>query len=91
MVTIPVWGYAIGAVIALAIPLQSTLAGSLAVMDIVVWGSVAVLIQVVVSFLVRIFVRTMAAEITRNNVAMGLKLAAIQIGVGMLNAGAMAG
>ena len=76
---------------ALAIPLAATLATSLALADIVIWGTVALILQLF-TFLIAIWLfRDLRTMIESGNVAAGTALAGLQIAVALLNAGAMAG
>ncbi|MBP2314663.1 DUF350 domain-containing protein [Azospirillum soli] len=80
-----------GTVVALAIPLAATLATSEALADIVVWGAIALLLQLL-TFLIAIWLfRDLRPMIEAGNVAAGTALAGLQIAVALLNAGAMAG
>lgn len=80
-----------GTLLALAIPLAATLATSLAVADILIWGSVALLLQIVTFFFAMLLFRDLRPMIESGNVAAGTTLAGLQIAVALLNAGAMAG
>ncbi len=80
-----------GTVVALAIPLAATLATSLVLVDILIWGAVALLLQLI-TFLIAIWLfRDLRPMIESGNVAAGTALAGLQIAVALLNAGAMAG
>jgi putative membrane protein len=78
-----------GAVLALAIPLTALLATSFALLDILVWGIVALLIQLLVLALVSHLLRDMRHMIEAGNVAAAVILAASQVAVALLNAAAM--
>jgi putative membrane protein len=80
-----------GTMIALAIPLAATLATSTTVLDIVVWGIVALILQLVAFGLAVLRIGDLRAKIEAGNVATALTLVGIQIAVALLNAGAMAG
>jgi putative membrane protein len=80
-----------GTLIAIAIPLGQTLASSTVVLDIVVWGAVALVIQLLTFVIAIRLIRDLRAMIEAGNVAVALVLAAIQIAVALVNAGAMAG
>jgi putative membrane protein len=78
-----------GAVLALAIPLTALLATSFALLDILVWGIVALLIQLLVLALVSHLLRDMRRMIEAGNLAAAVILAASQVAVALLNAAAM--
>ncbi|NUB16510.1 DUF350 domain-containing protein, partial [Azospirillum brasilense] len=80
-----------GTMVALAIPLAATLATSLVLADILIWGAVALVLQLI-TFLIAIWLfRDLRTMIESGNVAAGTALAGLQIAVALLNAGAMAG
>ena len=78
-----------GVVLALAIPLAALLATSFALLDILVWGIVALLIQLLVLGLLSFLLRNLRSMIEAGNVAAALVLAVAQIAVALLNAAAM--
>jgi putative membrane protein len=80
-----------GSVVALAIPLAATLATSLVTLDILVWGLVAVVLQLLAFLLTAALFRGLRAMIDDGNVAAACVVAGIQIAVALVNAGAMAG
>jgi putative membrane protein len=79
-----------GAIIALAIPLASLLATTSFVLDIVVWGVIALLIQLITLAVVSLLLlRHLKTMIEDGNIAAALTVAATQIAVALLNAAAM--
>lgn len=80
-----------GSVVALAIPLAATLANSRVVLDIVVWGIVALILQLLAFAFATVLLRHLRAELEGGNVAAALSLVGLQIAVALLNAGAMSG
>lgn len=80
-----------GTIIALALPLAATLATSRAILDVLLWGIVAIVLQLVVFFIVSALLRGMRGQIEAGNVAAATLLAAVQVAVAILNAAAMAG
>lgn len=80
-----------GTLVALALPLAATLAASVLVLDIVLWGLVALVIQLATFFVAATLLRGLRAMIEAGNVAAALVLIGIQIAVALLNAGAMSG
>jgi putative membrane protein len=80
-----------GTVIAFAIPLGATLATSIVLLDIVIWGVIALILQLAAFGIATLMFREIRPMIEGGNVAAALALAGIQIGIGLLNAGAMAG
>lgn len=80
-----------GTIVAFAIPLGQTLASSAFVLDIVVWGLVALVVQLLVFAVASVSFRGLRGMIEAGNVAVALVLVGIQIAVAIVNAGAMAG
>jgi putative membrane protein len=80
-----------GTIIALAIPLASLLATTSYLLDIVVWGIVALVIQLLTLAVVSLLLlRHLRVMIEAGNVAAALTVAGTQIAVALLNAAAMA-
>jgi putative membrane protein len=80
-----------GTIVAFAIPLGATLATSIFLLDIVIWGIIALVLQLAAFGIATLLFRDIRPMIEGGNVAAALALAGIQIGIGLLNAGAMAG
>ena len=80
-----------GTVIALAIPLAATLASSLVTLDILLWGAVALVLQLLAFLIVTHLIRGLKVMIEEGNVAAACVLVGCQIGVALINAGAMSG
>ena len=80
-----------GTIVAFAIPLGATLATSIFLLDIVIWGIIALVLQLAAFGIATLLFRDIRPMIEGGNVAAALTLAGIQIAIGLLNAGAMAG
>jgi len=80
-----------GTIVALAIPLAAMLATSIVLLDIVIWGIIALVLQFAAFGITTLLFRGIKPLIEGGNVAVGLTVAAVQIGIGLLNAGALAG
>jgi putative membrane protein len=78
-----------GALIALAVPLAALLATTGALLDILVWGVVAVLLQLLTVAIVSHLFRAMRVMIEAGQVAGAIPLVAAQLSIGLLNAAAM--
>jgi putative membrane protein len=78
-----------GAILALAIPLAAMLATSGTLLDIVVWGVVALILQLVTLGVVVLAMRNFRGMIEGGNIAAAITLAGAQIAVALLNAAAM--
>jgi putative membrane protein len=80
-----------GTIIAISIPLAATLAASAYMLDIVLWGLVALVIQLATFVVAITIIRGLRAMIEGGNIAAALVLIGVQIAVALLNAGAMSG
>ena len=78
-----------GAITAIALPLAALLATSGLVIDILVWGVVAVLLQLITMGLVSLVLRGLRRLVEADNLAGAMIVAATQIAVALLNAAAM--
>lgn len=80
-----------GALVSLAIPLAATLATSAVWLDILLWGSVAILVQLLAFLLFSLLARGLSAAIEAGNSAAAAVLVGVQLAIALLNAGVMAG
>jgi putative membrane protein len=80
-----------GSIVALAIPLAATLATSAVLLDVVLWGVVALILQLLGFAVATLLLRDLRRMIEAGNVAAALALVGIQVAIALLNAGAMAG
>jgi putative membrane protein len=78
-----------GAVVALAIPLAALLATTRDVLDILVWGIVAILLQLVTVLIVLHLMKRLQLRVDDGNVAAALPIAAAQLAIALLNAAGM--
>lgn len=78
-----------GALVALAIPLAALLATTGALLDIIAWGVVAVVLQLVTVLVVSLLLRGMRAMIEAGQVAAAIPLVAAQLSIALLNAAVM--
>jgi putative membrane protein len=80
-----------GAIVALAIPLAATLATSGVLADILIWGIVAVILQLLAFLFASRLIPGLAGRIESGNLASATLLVGVQLGVALINAAAMAG
>lgn len=79
-----------GAVVGFAIALAGAISNSIALLDFVVWGVVALIAQILAFFIVRfVFMPKIVQRIINNEVTAGIILAGMSIAVGLLNAACM--
>ncbi|PHK93428.1 hypothetical protein CR162_18675 [Pseudoroseomonas rhizosphaerae] len=80
-----------GSIVALAIPLAATLATSRFSLDILIWGVVALVLQLLTFVAATLLIRGLRGMIEAGNIAAAWLLVGVQLAVALLNAGAMAG
>ncbi len=78
-----------GAVIGFVLPLARAVTQSVSTLDLLVWGLIALVVQVVVFLVVGKLLPRFVEAIKDGRIAGGILLAALAIGVGMLNAASM--
>lgn len=75
-----------GAGLGFILPLASTIVNSVSWLDMVVWGVVALVIQLGVFVVARLLKPQLNADIAAGRTAPAVSLAAMSVGVGILNA-----
>jgi putative membrane protein len=80
-----------GQMLALGIPLSTMMAHSVSLPDILLWGIVTVILQLIAFGVVAVVIRKLPQAIERGEMAPALVLAGGQIVAGLLNAAAMSG
>lgn len=80
-----------GAVVSLAIPVAATLVTSSAAVDIVIWGVVALALQLAAFFVASRLMRNLEDQIGKGNVAAATVVTGVQLGAALVNAAAVAG
>ena len=78
-----------GAVIGFVLPLARAVTQSVSTLDLITWGGVALVVQVVVFLLVGKLVPKLTKAVKDGQVAAATFLAALAVGVGVLNAASM--
>ena len=80
-----------GAIIGVAIPLYSALVHSISYNDFVIWGGVAIFIQLIFAFIVtRLGGKySFKTKISEGVIPVGILMAFLSIAIGLLNAGSM--
>ena len=74
---------------ALAIPLAALLATTRTALDILVWGIVAILLQLVTVLIASHVMKRLQLRVDDGNLAAALPIAAAQLAIALLNAAAM--
>ncbi|NNG02525.1 MAG: DUF350 domain-containing protein [Inquilinus sp.] len=78
-----------GAMLGLAIPLAAAMANSVQLMEIALWGGVALLLQIIAYKIVDLVLRDLSAAIERGQIAPALVLVAAKLSAALVNAAAM--
>jgi putative membrane protein len=78
-----------GSLLAFALPLCSAIVHSLSLVDFLIWGVIAMVIQIVTFFAVRVFLPNLSQRITNDEVSAGIFVALTSLSVGTINAACM--
>jgi len=78
-----------GALIGFVLPLASAMAHSVNLLDLAVWGLVALIVQWLAHQLIRLLIHDLATQIEEDNRAVAIFAAVVAIAVGLVNAAAM--
>ena len=80
-----------GSVVGLALPLAICMAASVSVYDILVWGALTIVLQLLVYRAVDLILKGLPARIEKGEVAPAVFLAGVKLGIAMINAAAVGG
>lgn len=78
-----------GALIGFSLPLSSAITHSLSLLDCALWGSIALIVQVLTFFVLRVALKQLPERIIQGEMAAGITSAAVAISVGFINAASM--
>lgn len=78
-----------GSLIGFVLPLSSAIAHSVNLVDCLIWGGIAFVIQVMTFYAIRMLMKDMSRRILEGELATGILIAATSIAVGLLNAACM--
>lgn len=78
-----------GAFLGFVLPLASAIAHSVSLLDCAVWGAIALVVQLLVFFATRLVLPDLPQRIARDERAPATLVAALSIGVGILDAACM--
>ena len=81
----------VGGLLGFVLPLASVIAHSAAIIDLVVWGVIALVIQLGGFFAARLVLPHLPQAIERGNIADAIFLAGLSLSLGILDAACMAG
>ena len=87
---VPAAGVSYGlALIGFALPLSSAMRYSANIWDMLIWGVIAMIVQVMVYYLVRLILPDLSTRIEKNEFGAALYVGAASVAAGILNATAM--
>jgi putative membrane protein len=78
-----------GSLLAFVLPLCSAIIHSVSLVDFIIWGVIALVIQIATFFAVRLFLPNLSQRITENDMAAGVFVALASVAVGAINAACM--
>ena len=80
-----------GAIIGIALPLAFVLAFSVSVVDILIWGVVTLILQLIAFFIVDRVLKNLSARIEEGNIASAILLVSVKLTTAAINAAAVSG
>jgi putative membrane protein len=80
-----------GACVGISIPLAICLSSSVNIVDIIVWGSIAVILQLVCFKVVDLFLNDLSLRIIDGEIGISIVLIGFKLSIAVLNAAAVAG
>lgn len=80
-----------GAIVGLSLPLAFSLAASVSLWDLVLWGFVALILQLVAFRLADFFLKDISARIEANEIGAAVFLVSIKLATAFINAAAISG
>ncbi|WND03625.1 DUF350 domain-containing protein [Temperatibacter marinus] len=79
------------AIVGLALPLAFSLAASASLYDLIIWGVVALLLQIVAFRVMDLFLKDLPERIEKGEMGSAILLVSVKLGTAMINAAAIAG
>jgi putative membrane protein len=80
-----------GAILGLAIPLAFCLAASISAYEILIWGAVTLVLQIIAFRIVHVFIKDLPQRIERGEISTAIFLSACKLAVAAITAAAVAG
>ncbi|GGC72586.1 DUF350 domain-containing protein [Undibacterium terreum] len=78
-----------GSILGYCIALASAIANSVNLVDMLCWGAIALVVQLLAFFVVRLLLPGIVSDIPDNKAASGIFLGAMSLGLGLINAACM--
>lgn len=80
-----------GAIVGLALPLAFSLAASVSLWDLLIWGVVALLLQLIAFRMADLFLKDISTRIEAGDMAAATFLVSVKLGTAFINAAAISG
>lgn len=80
-----------GAIIGLAVPLAFSLAASLSLWDLLIWGVIALLLQLIAFRLADLFLKDISSRIEAGETSAAIMLVSVKLATAFINAAAIGG
>lgn len=78
-----------GSILGFVLPLHSAISNSVNLIDCVLWGLVALVVQILTFFVLRLLIKDLPARLSNGELSSGILVASLSIAVGILNAASM--
>ena len=78
-----------GAILGFVIPLAASVQHSVSLVDMAIWGLIAMLVQIAAFVVARLLIPSISEDIPANKTSVGFFLGSLSLGVGLLNAASM--
>jgi putative membrane protein len=78
-----------GSILGFVIPLASAVRGSVSLVDMAIWGVIALVVQLAAFVAVKMMIPSITKDIPAGNSAQGFFLGSVSLAVGLLNAACM--
>lgn len=78
-----------GSILGFVIPLAAAIQHSVSLVDMAIWGLIAMLVQIAAFVVARLLIPSIGEDIPANKTSAGFFLGALSLGVGLLNAACM--
>jgi putative membrane protein len=78
-----------GTIVGFALPIASAVANSVSLVDLLVWGAIACIVQVLASMLLRLIIHDLRKHIEEDRISVAITMASLKFAMGLLNAAAI--
>lgn len=75
-----------GSILGYSVALASAIANSVGLIDMLIWGGIALVVQIIAFVICRLMLPGLISDIPENKVASGIFLGAVSLSLGLLNA-----